>query len=115
MRPSVVPDMQRKAACEAADCFRTTNPRVKSLTDAIWPVLLPQHGPLLRNGTRAGLEGVRQLGRKGGRKPRMTGSKIESARKLLASGVRPRDVARNLAISVPTLYRWVPASAHTRI
>lgn len=35
MRPSVVPDMQRKAACEAADCFRTTNPRVKSLTDAI--------------------------------------------------------------------------------
>ncbi|MFT4066553.1 recombinase family protein [Paraburkholderia sp.] len=62
--------------------------------------------------TRAGLEVAKQLGRKGGRKPKMTDSKIESARKLLASGVPPRDVARNLGVSVPTLYRWVPASAH---
>jgi len=62
--------------------------------------------------TRAGLEAARQLGRKGGRKPKMTDSKIESAKKLLASGIPPRDVARNLGISIPTLYRWVPASAH---
>jgi DNA invertase Pin-like site-specific DNA recombinase len=41
----------------------------------------------------------------------MTDSKIESARKLLADGVPPRDVARNLSVSVPTLYRWIPASA----
>ena len=40
--------------------------------------------------TRAGLEVARQLGRKGGRKPQMTDSKIESAKKLLASGVPPR-------------------------
>ena len=39
----------------------------------------------------------------------MTDSKIESARKLLASGVPPRDVAKNLGVSVPTLYRWIPA------
>ena len=62
--------------------------------------------------TRAGLEAARRLGRKGGRKPKMTGGKIESARQLLASGVPPRDVARSLGVSVPTLYRWVPASAH---
>ena len=62
--------------------------------------------------TRAGLEIARQLGRKGGRKPKMTNSKIESAKKLLASGVPPRDVAKNLGVSIPTLYRWVPASAH---
>ena len=37
-------------------------------------------------------------------------SKIESAKKLLASGVPPKDVAKNLGVSVPTLYRWVPAS-----
>jgi DNA invertase Pin-like site-specific DNA recombinase len=61
--------------------------------------------------TRAGLAVARQLGRKGGRKRRMTDSKIESAKKLLANGVPPRDVARNLGVSVPTLYRWVPASA----
>jgi len=60
--------------------------------------------------TRAGLEVARQLGRKGGRKRRMTDSKIESAKKLLAKGVPPREVADNLGVSVPTLYRWVPAS-----
>jgi DNA invertase Pin-like site-specific DNA recombinase len=62
--------------------------------------------------TRAGLEVARQLGRKGGRKRQMTESKIESAKKLLANGVPPRDVAKNLGVSVPTLYRWIPASAH---
>lgn len=61
--------------------------------------------------TRAGLEVARQLGRKGGRKRQMTDSKIESAKKLLANGVPPRDVAKNLGVSVPTLYRWIPASA----
>lgn len=62
--------------------------------------------------TRAGLEVARQLGRKGGRKPKMNASKIESAKKLLASGVPPKDVAKNLGVSIPTLYRWVPASTH---
>jgi DNA invertase Pin-like site-specific DNA recombinase len=60
--------------------------------------------------TRAGLEIARQLGRKGGRKRLMTDSKVESAKKLLANGVPPRDVANNLGVSVPTLYRWIPAS-----
>jgi DNA invertase Pin-like site-specific DNA recombinase len=60
--------------------------------------------------TRAGLDVARQLGRKGGRKRQMTESKIKSAKKLLASGVPPRDVASNLGVSVPTLYRWIPAS-----
>ena len=60
--------------------------------------------------TRAGLEMARQLGRKGGRKRLMTDSKIHSAKKLLANGVPPRDVAKDLGVSVPTLYRWIPAS-----
>jgi DNA invertase Pin-like site-specific DNA recombinase len=63
--------------------------------------------------TRAGLEIARQLGRKGGRKRQMTDSKIESAKKLLSNGVPPRDVANNLGISVPTLYRWIPASMNS--
>lgn len=62
--------------------------------------------------TRAGLEIARQLDRKGGRKRQMTDSKIESAKKLLTNGIPPRDVAQNLGVSVPTLYRWIPASAH---
>jgi DNA invertase Pin-like site-specific DNA recombinase len=62
--------------------------------------------------TRAGLEVARQLGRKGGRKRQMTDSKIKSAKKLLADGIPPRDVAKNLGVSIPTLYRWIPAAAH---
>ena len=42
----------------------------------------------------------------------MTDSRIESAKKLLASVVPPKDVAENVDVSIPTLYRWVPASAH---
>jgi hypothetical protein len=41
----------------------------------------------------------------------MADSKIASAKKLLASGVPPKDVAESLGVSVPTLYRWLPASA----
>ncbi len=62
--------------------------------------------------TRAGLEVARQLGRIGGRTRLMTESKVKAAKKLLASGVSARDVAGNLGISVPTLYRWLPASTH---
>ena len=60
--------------------------------------------------TRAGLEVAKKLGRKGGRKPKMTDSKIESAKKLLSSGVPPKEVAKSLGVSVSTLYRWLPAS-----
>ena len=60
---------------------------------------------------RTGLDVARQLGRKGGRKPKMTESKIEAAKKVLASGVPAKDVARNLGVCIPTFYRWVPVSA----
>ena len=65
---------------------------------------------LLAERTRAGLAAARRRGRVGGRKRRMTPGKVESARKLLKGGMAPRDVAANLGVSVPTLYRWVPAA-----
>ena len=96
----------------------------KSLTDAIdtsttsgrfffhvMASLAQMERELTAERTRAGLAVARQLGRKGGRKRKMTDSKIESAKKLLANGIPPRDVAANLGVSVPTLYRWVPASS----
>jgi hypothetical protein len=46
-----------------------------------------------------------------GRKRRMTPGKVESARKLLKDGMLPRDVTQSLGVSIPTLYRWVPASS----
>jgi DNA invertase Pin-like site-specific DNA recombinase len=60
--------------------------------------------------TQAGLRAARAMGRIGGRKRLMTDSKIASAKKLLASGVPAREIAANLGVSLPTLYRWIPAS-----
>ncbi|MGB1271861.1 MAG: recombinase family protein [Endozoicomonas sp.] len=65
---------------------------------------------LLVERTQAGLEAARKRGRIGGRKRSMTDSKLTSAKRLLADGVPPKDVAMDLGISVPTLYRWLPAS-----
>jgi len=106
--------------------LQNQNVQFKSLTDSIdtstpsgrfffhvMASLAEMERDLIVERTRAGLAAAIQLGRKSGRKPKMTISKVESARKLLASGVPPKDVARNLGVSIPTLYRWIPASAHT--
>ena len=60
--------------------------------------------------TQAGLQAAREQGRIGGRKRIMTDAKIRSARKLLSQGTPPKEVAGSLGVSVPTLYRWVPAT-----
>ena len=67
---------------------------------------------LMAERTRAGLDAARRRGRVGGRKRRMTPGKVESAQKLLKIGMSPRDVAKNLGVSIATLYRWVPATNH---
>ena len=68
---------------------------------------------LILERTRAGLEAARCAGRVGDRKRRMTDSKVQAARKLLESGTPPLEVAHSLGVSIPTLYRWVPASSRT--
>jgi len=40
----------------------------------------------------------------------MTDSKITAAKQLLTNGATPAEVARDLGVSVPTLYRWVPST-----
>ena len=68
---------------------------------------------LLVERTRAGLAAAKKQGRVGGRKRLMTNSKIQSGKTLLDNGVPPREVAWNLGVSIPTLYRWLPASGHS--
>ena len=60
--------------------------------------------------TRAGLDAARRQGRTGGRKRKMDDSRIAAAKQLLLNGKSPREVARNLGVSIPTLYRWLPAA-----
>ena len=61
--------------------------------------------------TRAGLTAAKKLGRVGGRKRKMTENKVKAAKDLLNQGMLPKDVASNLEISIPTLYRWIPANS----
>lgn len=64
--------------------------------------------------TRAGLAAAKARGRLGGRRRKMTNGKIEAAKRLLASGTSPKEAAENLGVSVPTLYRWIPAGGVAR-
>ena len=66
---------------------------------------------LIAERTSAGLLEAKRRGRVGGRPRKMTESKIAAARKLLTDGVPAHDVATDLGVSVPTLYRWIPAAS----
>jgi DNA invertase Pin-like site-specific DNA recombinase len=55
---------------------------------------------LIMERTRAGLEVARCQGRVGGRKRQMTDSKLQLARKPLASGTPPQEMAHGLGVSV---------------
>lgn len=65
---------------------------------------------LVRERTTAALIVARSEGRVGGRKTVMTSERLEAARKLLASGMKGREIAAAIGVSVPTLYRHLPAS-----
>ena len=65
---------------------------------------------LIKSRTLIGLEAARKRGRVGGRPRAMTPDKVVAAKKLLGSGTPAKDVAAMLGVSVPTLFRWCPAS-----
>ncbi len=66
---------------------------------------------LIAERTQAGLAAARARGRVGGRKTVMDDSKMISAKQLLSTGQHPRIVAKNLGISIATLYRKIPGAA----
>ena len=65
---------------------------------------------LIAERTKAGLDAARKLGRVGGRRRKMTQGKVDAARELFKKQIPPKDIAEALDVSVPTLYRWLPAS-----
>ena len=90
------------------DSINTTSPAGRFFFH-VMASLAQMERELIRERTRAGLEAARKVGRVGGRPRKMTPAKVDSARKLLNAGTPPRDVAETLGISIPTLYRWIPA------
>jgi len=113
-----------KQLVELVEALRKRGIEFKSLTDNIdtgspsgrfffhvMASLAQMERELIVERTRAGLAAAKQLGTKSGRKRKMTDSKIATAKKLLAGGMPPKDVANSLGVSIPTLYRWIPAPA----
>jgi len=112
-----------KSLIELVSTLSSKNIHFKSLTDSIdtstpsgrfffhvMASLAQMERELIVERTKAGLDAAKKLGRVGGRKRSMTDSKLASAKKLLAAGALPKDVAKDLGISIATLYRWVPAT-----
>jgi len=65
---------------------------------------------LLKERTKAGIATARKRGKHPGRRRRLDESKVQSAKRLLASGQPAGQVATHLGVSVSTLYRWIPAA-----
>ena len=91
------------------DGIDTTTPAGRFFFN-VMAALAQMERELLTERTKEGLMAARKRGRGGGRRRIMTPSKVEAAKKLLAEGMPPKDVAQNLGVSIPTLYRWCPAS-----
>jgi len=111
-----------KGLVDLVESLQAKGIQFKSLTDAIdtstpsgrfffhvMASLAQMERELIAERTKAGLAAARKAGRVGGRKRSMTPAKIEAARTLMQQGTPAKDVAATLGVSVPTLYRWVPA------
>ena len=60
---------------------------------------------LIQERTRAGLAAAAARGRKGGRKPVVTGEKLERARVIIAKGMTVREAATRLKVGKTALYK----------
>lgn len=66
---------------------------------------------IIRERTRAGLEAARMRGRRGGRRPKLNDKDLHAARAMLAGGsLTVEEVAKQLGVSLATLYRYLPAA-----
>jgi DNA invertase Pin-like site-specific DNA recombinase len=72
-------------------------------------VLAELERSLIAERTKAGVVAARARGVKFGRKPKLTPQKIIQARKLIAGGERPEDVAASFHVGRTTLYRALAA------
>jgi DNA invertase Pin-like site-specific DNA recombinase len=101
--------------------FRSVTDGIDTSTPAgrfffhVMSALAQMERELIAERTKAGLAAAKARGKSGGRKRKMTNGKIEAAKKLMAAGTPPKDVAANLGVSVPTLYRWIPASNNSAV
>ena len=107
-----------KGLIELVEGLQKRSVQFRSLTDSIdtstaagrfffhvMAALAQMERELVRERTKAGLAAAHARGRKGGRKPKMSDSKLTAAKQLLDAGSPATEVATNLGVSKATLYR----------
>lgn len=62
---------------------------------------------LLRERVQAGLKAAKKKGKVGGRPRAMTDKQFSKAKEMVASGMPPKEVAKKIKVTLPTLYRWL--------
>ncbi len=109
--------------------FEREGIRLRSLQDGIDPasvmgkamlqigaVFAEMERNLLRERTRAGLAAARARGRLGGRKPRLSGDGLDTARRLMADPLLTmEEIASRLGVGRTTLYRALGRARSTTI
>lgn len=101
--------------------FRSTTDGIDTSTPSgrfffhVMASLAQMERELIVERTQAGLRAARERGILGGRRRSMTDSKIDAAKKLLYAGTAPKEVAATIGVSVPTLYRWLPAGNRVEV
>lgn len=91
--------------------FRSLTEQIDSHTPtgrAMWQmigVLAELERSMISERTKAGVVAARVRGVKFGRKPKLARQQIDQARKLIAAGERPEDVAESFKVGRTTLYR----------
>jgi DNA invertase Pin-like site-specific DNA recombinase len=90
--------------CALTEAIDTTMPGGR-LVFHLFGALAAFERDLIRERTRAGLKAANAGGRRGGRKPVVTGDKLLRARGLIANGLTVREAAARLKIGKTALYQ----------
>ena len=103
----VIADLEQRGVAFKSlhESIDTTTPTGR-LTFHLFAALAEFERDLIRERTQAGLAVARARGRKGGRKPLMTATKVRIARQMHESGGSTvADIAQTLGVSRATIYR----------
>jgi len=102
---------------DRAVAFRSLHENIDTTTATgrlclhIFAALAEFERDLIRERTQAGLAAARARGRKGGRPPLMTPTKVALAKRMLEEGVSPAEIAHTLSVSRATVYRHLASAA----
>jgi DNA invertase Pin-like site-specific DNA recombinase len=108
---STIADLERRGIAfqSLTEAIDTTTASGK-LIFHVFAALAEAERQSIRERTIAGLRAARARGRVGGRPRSMTPEKVSAAERLLRDGTPPKDVAAIVGVSLPTLYRHLPAT-----